>query len=108
MTTPARIPDQKELEASLASGRFLLFKHSLACPVSARAFHEYERFASDHPDVATAWLEVREQRPLSRLVEERSGVRHESPQAILFDDGQASWHASHGAITAASLAEALA
>lgn len=31
---------------------------------------------------------------------------HQSPQAILFRDGQAAWDASHGAITAESLAEA--
>ena len=49
-----------------------------------------------------------DQRPLSRLVEERSGVRHESPQTILFRDGAPVWDASHGAITSERLAEALA
>jgi bacillithiol system protein YtxJ len=108
MTNPAQVPDQQALEDRLAAGEFLLFKHSLYCPVSARAFEEYQRFVADHPDLPTAWLDVTGQRPLSRLVEERSGVRHESPQAILFREGRPVWDASHGEITAESLAGALA
>jgi bacillithiol system protein YtxJ len=108
MTEPAQIADQAELESRLANGEFLLFKHSLSCPISARAFEEYRRYVAHHPDLPTAWLDVTGQRPLSRLVEERSGVRHESPQAILFLDGARVWDASHGAITEASLSEALA
>ena len=107
MTKPAQVPDPETLEDRLAASEFLLFKHSLYCPVSARAFEEYQLFAADHPEVPTAWLDVTGQRPLSRLIEERSGVRHESPQAILFREGQPVWDASHGAITAESLAEAL-
>ncbi len=107
MTEPARIADEAELLSRLAAGDFLLFKHSLYCPVSARAFEEYRRFLADHPDLSSAWLDVTDQRPLSRLVEERSGIRHESPQAILFKDGGHVWNASHGAITEASLSEAI-
>ena len=49
---------------------------------------------------------VREDRALSLAVAERTGVRHESPQAILLDGGRPIWHASHRDVTAAAVAEA--
>jgi len=42
---------------------------------------------------------VREDRPLSLAVAERSGVRHESPQVICLVGGKAVNHASHHDIT---------
>ena len=88
----------------------LIFKHSLTCPVSDAAFREYNKFlaASDGGAVDYRLVEVQNARPVSDAIETRSGIRHESPQAILFRDGQPVWHASHFAITAKSLAEAVA
>ena len=43
------------------------------------------------------------QRPVSRALAELVGVAHQSPQALLVEDGRGSWHASHWDITAASL-----
>ena len=56
----------------------------------------------------SAWLDVIGQRSLSLDVSERTGVMHESPQALLLQTGRVLWHASHGAITVASLGEAFA
>jgi len=50
---------------------------------------------------------VREDRPLSLAVAERSGVRHESPQVICLVGGKAVGHASHSGITAQALKEML-
>ena len=44
----------------------------------------------------------------ARGLAELCGVRHESPQAILFEAGVPVWHASHDAITAEALAAAWA
>ncbi|BDG59669.1 hypothetical protein caldi_07590 [Caldinitratiruptor microaerophilus] len=57
--------------------------------------------------VDVALVRVREERPLSQALAERLKVRHESPQAILVQRGRAVWHASHGAITARALREAI-
>lgn len=103
-----QIQDEDDLERALAADEFLLFKHSLICPTSAQAFHEYRRFLAAGSPVPTAWLDVRGQRPLSLAVEARTGVRHESPQALLLRTGRAVWHASHGAITHATLGAAVA
>ena len=108
---PLQIADAQALEESLRSPSFLLFKHSLVCPVSERAFQEYRAFLADPATrelaVESAWIDVIGQRPLSRDVEARTEIRHESPQAILFIAGRPVWNASHAAITAASLADAV-
>ena len=46
---------------------------------------------------------VREDRPLSLTVAERTGVSHESPQVICLVGGRAVGHASHHHITAEAL-----
>ena len=102
---PRQLRDACELEAALDSERFLLFKHSRICPISAHAFEEYAAWAAG-TDLPTAWIEVREQRPLARRVAEATGVRHESPQALLLSAGGALWHASHESISAQALGHA--
>ena len=103
---PSRMPVDADLAALLASERLLMFKHSPTCPVSAQAFFEYRAFCEEHPEVETLWLEVVEQRSASLAIAESTGVTHESPQALWIQDGAVAWHASHGSITRAALAEA--
>ena len=86
-----------------------LFKHSVTCPVSSAALREYERYleqAGEEP--VHTLIEVQNARDVSKAIAERSGVRHESPQALLVRDGQVVWHASHWKITRDALADALA
>ncbi len=78
---------------------FLLFKHSLTCPISAQAYEAYEHFTEDYPDEKTYYLYVQEARELSNYVAELTGVKHESPQALLFEEGRVSWSDSHWNIT---------
>jgi bacillithiol system protein YtxJ len=107
LAMPARLRTAAELDAAFAAERFLLFKHSTTCPISAAAFEEYERWSAAHPSAATGWIDVVQERPLARAVAERTGIRHESPQAILLARGDPRWNASHSAITEASLNGAL-
>jgi len=100
--------DLDAFEAALQQPRVLLFKHSPICPISATAKAEYEMFKLDHPDVPTIFVDVISSRPVARGIADRSGVEHESPQAILFEAGTPTWHASHAAITNAALAAAWA
>jgi bacillithiol system protein YtxJ len=103
---PVHIPDADALDLAIAKGAFLLFKHSFRCPASVRAFAEYEAFAAAHPAVPTGWVDVIEQRPLTRGITDAHGIGHESPQALWFRDGRVVWHASHDAITTVSLVQA--
>src|SRR2546423_3315984 len=73
----------------------VLFKHSNTCPISARAYGQMEQLGGDIELVV-----VQKNRDVSREVESRTGVRHESPQAFVLRNGQVVWSASHFDITA--------
>ncbi|GIN75523.1 hypothetical protein J41TS8_05640 [Bacillus sp. J41TS8] len=84
---------------------FIFLKHSVTCPISKRAFEEFESFANQHEDIPAYYLKVQESRPLSNYIAEQYGIKHESPQAFIFTNGNVKWHASHSQITAQALAE---
>jgi len=97
----------REAEGLLATETpLLLFKHSRTCPISHTAHAQLEAFRRAHPDAAVRVVVVQEERPLSQAIAAATGVRHESPQALLLHRGAVRWHASHGGITAARLAMA--
>jgi bacillithiol system protein YtxJ len=104
---PNRMRTAAELEAAFAAPRYLLFKHSPTCPISAAAFGEYEQWMRAHAGVPTAWIDVVAERELARAVAARTAIRHESPQAIWLENGTARWNASHGSITRGSLESAV-
>ncbi|MEH7074724.1 bacillithiol system redox-active protein YtxJ [Neobacillus drentensis] len=87
--------------------KFFLLKHSLTCPISHAAYKEYEKFANENQAVPTYFLAVQDSRPLSSEVAEKFQIKHESPQAILFSNGEPLWNASHWKITNRALIDAL-
>jgi bacillithiol system protein YtxJ len=104
---PIKIESQAEFEELVKKDSFLLIKHSLTCPVSGAAFEEYESFLQDHESENTAYLAVQEARGLSNYVSETYNIKHESPQAIFFKNGEPVWNASHWKITYDSLSKAV-
>lgn len=100
---------RKALEKSEESPVFI-FKHSTACPISARAaarVSEYtEAGKGEKPEIY--WLKVIEARPVSKELANTVGVVHQSPQMILLDKGKAVWNTSHANITAETLDKAVA
>ena len=68
----------------------------------------FSKVVLPHPDAPTMLVDVIADRATARGIADRCGVRHESPQAILFENGRAAWHVSHRAITSAALAAAFA
>lgn len=100
------------LEATLADASeqlYLIFKHSTTCPISASAYRRVEDYLAQAGDTAPPiyLVKVIESRPVSNAVANYFGVRHESPQLLLVCKGKVRWHASHGAITAESIAAAV-
>ena len=85
----------EELIARSHDAPVLIFKHSNACPISARAYSQMGGVKTPISIVV-----VQENREVSRQVEERTGVRHETPQALVLRNGRAVWNASHFDITA--------
>jgi len=86
--------------------KFYLLKHSLTCPISHAAYKEYEKFSNENQDVPTYYLAVQDSRAFSNEIAERFQIKHESPQAMLFVNGEVLWNASHWKITNISLASA--
>jgi monothiol bacilliredoxin len=97
---------ERLLERSKTDPVFI-FKHSTQCSISGHVYQDFSAFAEDHPKLESAIVLVIENRSLSSAIEQRFGIRHESPQALLIKDGRALWHASHWSITADSLDDAL-
>ena len=79
-----------------------LFLHDPGCPISRAAYRQMARLGDEIPLV-----DVRRAHGISRAVEERTGVRHVSPQVIVLRQGRAVWSASHYAITTQAVADAL-
>lgn len=105
--TLTKIENEEQFNELLQKDTFLLFKHSLTCPVSAAAFEEYQKFIAENLELATAYLAVQEARPLSNYVAETFEIKHQSPQAIFFKKGEPVWNESHWRIKTDSLIENL-
>ena len=100
-----RIDDRATLDNLISDSKqktVLVFKHSNACSISARAYREMEK-VEDPVNL----LEVQAVPELSREIAKLTGVRHETPQVILLRDGKAVWNASHFDVSADSVSRAL-
>jgi bacillithiol system protein YtxJ len=95
-----------ELVARSHEAPVVLFKHSTTCPISARAHHQMAKLSADVAGQVSLVV-VQRARELSRRVAEQTGIRHESPQAIILRNGQAVWSASHFEITAEAVEQAV-
>ncbi len=80
----------------------VVFKHSTTCPISAAAYQEMSRFDGD-----VALIEVQRARNLSKEIEQKTGVAHESPQVLVLRNGKAVWDASHWKVKADAVREAV-
>jgi thioredoxin 1 len=86
----------------------LLYKHSPTCGLSSMALDEISAFSTRHPDIPIYLVDVLSQRPLSNEIETVLGIRHESPQAFVFRDGEVVWHGSHRRVQRGTLSEQVA
>jgi len=81
----------------------LLFLHDPFCPISSSAYEQMERV-----EATVHVIDVSSHSGLGRGIQARTGIRHESPQAIVLRHGEPAWHASHGRIRTESVTQALA
>ncbi len=68
----------------------LLLKHSTTCGISSGVYREVGLVTAN---VNVVILQTH--REISNAIANRTGVRHESPQAIVLRDGKPVYHASH-------------
>jgi len=100
-----KIDTLHKLEAAIEESRLrpvLLFKHSTSCGISSGVFRDVSRVDADINLVI-----VQTDRDISNEIARRTGIKHESPQAIVFKDGEPVYHASHYDITIEDLNEHL-
>lgn len=102
------ITSLEQAEQAMAEPLSVIFKHSTHCPTSARIKRMFDAFANMYSGEAKLYqVNIIDTRAISDEIEKRTGIRHESPQMIVFVDGAPVWHASHGAITDTALKEHL-
>lgn len=99
--TPVRSSqDLDSLFEDSHSAPVVIFKHSSSCGISA---HVLEGMSDLEAKIHL--VVVQSHRDLSNVIEQRTGYRHQSPQAFVIRDGKAVYQASHygidpGAISA--------
>lgn len=99
INSPDRLED---LFARSYEAPVLLFKHSVSCPISSEV---YRTVAGIDADVYL--IVVQTARHVSNAVAEKTGVRHESPQAIILKDGRPAYAASHFDVAAEDIGDFL-
>jgi bacillithiol system protein YtxJ len=92
----------EELASRSEDAPVVVFKHSTTCPISAAAYSEMSSFEGD-----VALVEVQSAGNLSKEIELRTGVVHESPQVIVLRNGKAVWEASHWKVKADAVQQAV-
>lgn len=85
----------------------MVYKHSSTCPVSWSAHKQMQLFHAAHPQVPLGMLTVQKDRALSNLIAGDTGIRHASPQVILYRDGRPVFDTSHEGVTVEDLADAV-
>jgi|SRR5579859_70470 len=95
--------DLAELVRVSAHGPLFLFLDDPYCPISNFAAAQVMESS-----VAVARIDVAAKSELGRAVARVTGIKHASPQLILFRGGRAVWSASHGKITSRAILAALA
>ena len=102
------VHSHEDVETAFGAEKAMVFKNSTRCPISRGACAVMERWLKkSEPDVDVYCIDVIENRTESDLVAKKSGLRHESPQAILLVQGKPVWSASHWNITEDALDGAL-
>ena len=99
------LTSEEAVEAFL--GRFpssVIFKAG-TCHKTMQGFGHLEDRLAGREDLMCGVIRVVEARPASNLVAEKTGLRHESPQVILFKDGAPVFEANNWGITPEALTE---
>jgi len=76
----------------------LIFKHSFRCSISVAVKNRLESANLEHLG-KLFMIDVINSRPTSLYLSDKVNIRHESPQVLLFRNGECYYHASHFDIT---------
>jgi len=86
----------------------LLFKHSTRCSISSMALHSLQQSWRDaEGKIEPYFVDLIAHRTVSNLIEERTSVLHQSPQAIVLHKGRVVYQASHNGIRVSAMLKSL-
>lgn len=100
-----KIDSFEQLDAlfeSSFSNPVALFKHSNSCGISS---HVLEMAAEAEGTINV--VVIQENREISNEIANRTGHRHQSPQAFVIKDGKTTYHATHYGIDAGKIEKCL-
>ena len=89
-----------EVDKESYQQKVVIFKHSTRCSISDAALGRLERNVkeSDAGGIRWCFLDLLQCRDLSNFIAEHYGVQHESPQALLIQNGACSFSQTHSQI----------
>jgi bacillithiol system protein YtxJ len=106
-----KVPDTTERAEEifeLSDRPQVIYKHSYNCATCIFTKMKVEDVLASRKDEADFYfVNVIQNRPVSNLIAERTGVRHESPQVLVILNGEVAWTASHGGISQKELLKAI-
>ena len=97
------VDDLTALTEASQDGPVLLFKHSLTCPISARAQEQFVQVGG----VPRYALAVQYAEDVSEAVAERFNKEHASPQLLVIEKGEVTGELSHEHIRLGAVADLL-
>ena len=101
LTTP------EQVDQFLAANKAAAIFKAGTCHKTPRRSSTSQAQLEARDDLPLGIIRVVEARPASNHVEEMTGIRHESPQLLLFKDGKPVFDRDNWDITTESMAEAL-
>lgn len=87
---------------------FFILKHSATCPVSAYAKNQVDSFLQSSNQLPVYLVIVQNDRQLSNEIASTTGVKHESPQLLRFENGSVKGVLNHHEITVNAIENQLA
>ncbi len=86
------------------SRKQIIFKHSTRCSISSMVLDRFSRnMEALQREFDINMLDLIAHRDISSAIEERFGVRHESPQVLVIENGSCVYDNSHMGINAQTL-----
>lgn len=77
--------------------KIAIFKHSTSCFISKTVLKNFEKEveAGNEENYTLFYLDLLAHRNLSNAIAEQLGIRHESPQLLVIENGKVVSHSSH-------------
>lgn len=84
----------------------VIYKHSRTCGICYISRSSLEKMTEEtRHSIDLYMVDVIRDRPISKYIAEKVGVRHESPQMLIIKDGEVVWHGSHYKVKLANLVD---